>query len=81
MKTFAIHSLALFRLSSGSPGQKILEDERTLLEERLHKYLDQRCVVTIKGNALQVGIRGQFTKNELHHKACGVMRVWEWEAA
>jgi hypothetical protein len=37
--------------------------------------------VTRKGNRIFVEIVGEFTEAELDHKAGGVMRVWEWEAA
>ena len=81
MKNAQTNWLLAIRLIKGSPGRKILKDERALLEKRMHKYLDPRCVVTIKGNTIHVGIQGRFTKSELHHKASGAVRVYEWEAA
>jgi demethoxyubiquinone hydroxylase (CLK1/Coq7/Cat5 family) len=51
------------------------------LEQRLHTHLDQRCVVTRKGNQVFIDIVDVFTEDELEHKARGVLRVWEWAAA
>jgi hypothetical protein len=48
---------------------------------QLQIRLDHRCMVTRKGKKMFVDIAGEFTEAELEHKARGVQRVWEWEAA
>jgi hypothetical protein len=75
-----IHLLAV--LSFGGRARKeAIEQERAEFEQRLHTYLDPQLLVTAKGRKIRVQIQGDFTEDELHHKACGVKRVWEWEAA
>lgn len=80
MKNPQIHQLTVIRLLKGRDKRRLIEKERALLEERLHKHLDTRCIVAIEGGEIHVGIRGRFTKDELAHKASGVQRIWEWEA-
>jgi hypothetical protein len=80
MKPPTIHGLLIIRIK-GRPRKQVLNDQRGLLEERMQKHLDKRCVVVVKGNEIRVEIQGKFTMSELHHKACGAMRVYEWEAA
>jgi len=74
------HRLATLTLG-GRSSKTELEDYCLELKQRLHTHLDKRCVVTRKGKQIFVDIVGEFTEDELEHKARGVLRVWEWEAA
>ena len=61
--------------------ERMIAQEREELCQRLHAYLDPSCLLTIKRRKIYVEIMGQFSDDELNHKACGVLRVWEGEAA
>jgi hypothetical protein len=59
----------------------VIERRREEFERRLHAHLDPRCVVTMSGRKIHVELVGKCTEEELLHKARGIMRVYEWEAA
>ena len=75
------HLLMAIRLLQGRNQHRLLQAERARLEQRLHRHLDRRCIVTLKGNEIHVEIVGRFTKSQLHHKASGARRVREWGSA
>ena len=75
-----IHLLAVLSFDRRATKSAIMQ-ERDEFQQRLHDHLNQRCLVTIKRRQIRVEIEGKFTADELHHLACGVQRVWEWEAA